>query len=167
MALSELLSESHITLRKMTVADLTAVSTIEKQSTLFPWTVKHFEDCLKAGHEAWVICDNEDHIISFTIVQKVVDELHLLNICVQLQHQGQGYGKAMLNHVVQFARELGSVLIVLEVRRSNTKAQSLYAQAGFNEMSVRRDYYPAEEGREDAILMGLDLRLLSLFGASS
>jgi ribosomal-protein-alanine N-acetyltransferase len=73
----------------------------------------------------------------------------------------------MLNHVVQFAKELGSVLIVLEVRRSNTKAQSLYTQAGFNEMSVRRDYYPAEEGREDAILMGLDLRLLSLFGASS
>ena len=94
-------------------------------------------------------------------------ELHLLNICVQRQHQGQGHGKAMLNHVVQFARELGSVLIVLEVRRSNTKAQSLYAQAGFNEMSVRRDYYPAEEGREDAILMGLDLGLLSLFGASS
>ena len=90
-----------------------------------------------------------------------------MNICVQLQHQGQGYGKAMLNHVVQFAKELGSVLIVLEVRRSNTKAQSLYTQAGFNEMSVRRDYYPAEEGREDAILMGLDLRLLSLFGASS
>ena len=167
MALSELPSESHITLRKMTVADLTAVSTIEKQSTLFPWTVKHFEDCLKAGHEAWVMCDNEGRLIGFTIVQKVVDELHLLNICVQREHQGQGLGKAMLNHVIQFARELESVVIVLEVRRSNTKAQYLYTQAGFNEMSVRRDYYPAEEGREDAILMGLDLGLLSLFGASS
>lgn len=167
MVLSELPTEGHVALRKMTEADLTTVSAIEKQSTLFPWTVKHFEDCLKAGHEAWVMCDNEGHIIGFTIVQKVVDELHLLNICVQRQHQGLGLGKTLLNHVIQFARELGSVLIVLEVRRSNTKAQSLYTQAGFNEMSVRRDYYPAEEGREDAILMGLDLGLLSLFGASS
>jgi ribosomal-protein-alanine N-acetyltransferase len=113
------------------------------------------------------MCDNEDRILGFTIVQKVVDELHLLNICVQRQYQGQGLGKAMLNHVIHYGRQLGSVLIVLEVRRSNTKAQSLYAQAGFNEMSVRRDYYPAEEDREDAILMGLDLGLLSLFGASS
>ena len=166
MALSERPIEGHRIVRKMTEADLTAVSTIEKQSTLFPWTFKHFEDCLKAGHEALVMCDNEDRILGFTIVQKVVDELHLLNICVQRQYQGQGLGKAMLNHVIHYGRQLGSVLIVLEVRRSNTKAQSLYAQAGFNEMSVRRDYYPAEEGREDAILMGLDLGLLSLFGAS-
>jgi len=156
-----------ILLRKMTENDLDDVARIEKQSTVFPWTHKHFEDCLKAGHQAWVLCDRQKSIISFVIVQKVVDELHLLNICVQRQHQGQGLGKRMLEHIIDYAQQLESVLIVLEVRRSNTKAQSLYIQAGFNEMSVRQNYYPAEEGREDAILMGLDIGLLCLFGASS
>ncbi|MBT3505433.1 MAG: ribosomal protein S18-alanine N-acetyltransferase [Piscirickettsiaceae bacterium] len=151
----------------MTSDDLLKVASIEKQSTAFPWSLKHFQDCLKAGHQAWVMCDSDQQIVCFTVVQKVVDELHLLNICVQRQQQGQGFGKTMLNHVIQHAKQLGSVLIVLEVRRSNAKAQSLYNKAGFNEMSVRRDYYPAKQGREDAILMGLDLDLLSLFGASS
>lgn len=156
-----------ITLREMTKNDLSAVATIEKQSTIFPWSLKHFEDCITAGHLAWVMCDDKEQIVSFVVLQKVVDELHLLNICVQRQQQGQGLGTTMLNHVIQQAKQLGSVLIVLEVRRSNNKAQSLYSQAGFNEMAVRRDYYPAAQGREDAILMGLDLDLLSLFGASS
>lgn len=156
-----------ILLREMTRTDLVDVADIEKQSTTFPWSLKHFEDCLKAGYSAWVMSDGEEHIVSFVVVQKVVDELHLLNICVHRQHQRQGLGKAMLNHIIQYAKQLGLVLILLEVRRSNNKAQSLYNQTGFNEMSVRRGYYPAEHGREDAVLMGLDLDLQSLFSANS
>lgn len=156
-----------ITIREMIETDLLEVTQIEKQATAFPWSLKHFEDCLKAGHQAWVMTDDEQNIVSFTVVQKVVDELHLLNLCVLRQQQGQGLGTAMLNHVIQHAKQLASILIVLEVRRSNTKAQALYNKVGFNEMSVRRDYYPAEQGREDAILMGLDLDLMSLFAASS
>lgn len=160
-------SLDRIKLRRMTTADLSHVFDIERQATTFPWSLKNFEDCLKVGHTAWVMCDDDKRIVSFAIVQKVVDELHLLNICVLKECQGQGLGRAMLNHIIAYAKELASVLIVLEVRRSNVKAQSLYLQAGFNEMSVRRNYYPAKQGREDAILMGLDLGLLSLFNAGT
>jgi len=99
-------------------------------------------------------------LIGYTIVQQVVDEAHLLNICVKPSLQGQGIGRKILDHVIAFANSVSSVLIVLEVRRSNDRAQQLYSQAGFNEMSVRKDYYPAEQGREDAILMGMDLSFL-------
>ncbi|PHS31481.1 MAG: ribosomal-protein-alanine N-acetyltransferase [Methylophaga sp.] len=147
----------------MQQTDIAEVVAIENSATTFPWSVKNFEDSLKSGHYAWVFTDKSDEIVGYTIVQKVVDEAHLLNICVKPRVQGQGFGREILNHIVDFANSISSVLIVLEVRSSNQRAQQLYLQAGFNEMSVRKNYYPAEIGREDAILMGLDLNLMSLF----
>jgi len=150
--------------RNMCQDDILNVVQIEQDANEFPWSKKNFEDCLKAKNEAWVFINDADEIIAYTIVQKVVDEAHLLNICVRSNAQGQGIGQKILNHVIDYAiNNLFSVLIVLEVRDSNQRAQHLYLQAGFNEMSVRKNYYPAKEGREDAILMGLDLDLMSLF----
>jgi len=149
--------------RKMLLEDVANVLKIEREANTFPWSVKNFEDSLKSNHQAWVFVDHLDEIVGFTIVQKVVDEAHLLNICVKPSEQGKGIGREILNHVIDYATRISSVLIVLEVRSSNTRAQKLYLYAGFNEMSVRKNYYPAEEGREDAILMGLDLDLMSLF----
>ena len=147
----------------MTHDDVFDVVNIEQQANQFPWSRKNFEDGLKANNQAWVFVNDSNEIIAYTIVQKVVDETHLLNICVKASAQGKGLGREVLNHVIDFAHSISSVLIVLEVRSSNQRAQQLYLQAGFNEMSVRKDYYPAKKGREDAILMGLDLDLMSLF----
>ena len=150
----------------MQASDIMDVVRIEQEANQFPWSMKNFEDCLKANNQAWVFVNDSNEIIAYSIVQKVVDETHLLNICVKASAQGKGLGREVLNHVIDFAHNISSVLIVLEVRSSNQRAQQLYLQAGFNEMSVRKDYYPAEEGREDAILMGLDLDLMSLFSDS-
>jgi len=152
--------------RDMQASDIMDVVRIEQEANQFPWSMKNFEDCLKANNQAWVFVNDSNEIIAYSIVQKVVDETHLLNICVKASAQGKGLGREVLNHVIDFAHNISSVLIVLEVRSSNQRAQQLYLQAGFNEMSVRKDYYPAEEGREDAILMGLDLDLMSLFSDS-
>ncbi|RKZ86915.1 MAG: ribosomal-protein-alanine N-acetyltransferase [Gammaproteobacteria bacterium] len=140
--------------------DIAEVVAIEQAANQHPWSMKNFKDCLKAGHRAWVFINDQQELIGYTIVQQVVDEAHLLNICVKPSLQGQGIGRKILDHVIAFANSVSSVLIVLEVRRSNDRAQQLYSQAGFNEMSVRKDYYPAEQGREDAILMGMDLSFL-------
>jgi len=149
--------------RAMLPQDIAEVFAIEQSVTAFPWTEKNFKDSLNSGHHAWVFFDGSSEIIAYTIVQQIVDETHLLNICVKPSAQGKGFGRKIINFVVDFANSISSVLIVLEVRRSNQRAQKLYLQAGFNEMSIRKDYYPAEIGREDAILMGLDLDLYSLF----
>lgn len=144
-------------------SDLAEVVTIESEANQFPWSQKNFEDSLKANHKAWVLLDDSNSIVGFTIVQKVVDEAHILNICIKPSVQGRGHGRELLNYIIDYAKKVSSVLIVLEVRSSNKRAQHLYLRAGFNEMSVRKNYYPAEKGREDAVLMGLDLDLLSLF----
>ncbi len=146
--------------REMQQHDIAEVVAIEQAANQHPWSMKNFKDCLKAGHKAWVFVDDQQELIGYTIVQQVVDEVHLLNICVKPSLQGQGIGRKILDHVIDFANSVSSVLIVLEVRRSNDRAQQLYSQAGFNEMSVRKDYYPAKQGREDAILMGMDLSFL-------
>lgn len=143
--------------RDIRVNDLSKVVEIEQAANRFPWSYKNFEDCLMAGHHAWAIVNEQDEIIGYTIIQVIVDELHLLNICIAPKFQGQGLGRALLNEVIELADEHSASVVLLEVRRSNHRAQQLYLQSGFNEVSVRRGYYPAENGREDAILMAMDL----------
>ena len=111
-----------------------------------------------------LISNSFDDIIGYAIVQLVIDEAHLLNICVRPEMQRQGFGRRILEHVIDHAQTRSANLVILEVRQSNFRAQQLYQQLGFNEMSIRRGYYPAEQGREDAILMGLDLTSESIFG---
>lgn len=152
-----------MTPRLMQQKDLTEVIAIEKAANQFPWSLKNFEDSLRANHHAWVFLGHQNDIQGYVIVQKVVDELHLLNICVKPELQGKGFGRLMLNHIISFAETNFSAVILLEVRSSNQRAQQLYLQSGFNEMSVRTAYYPAEQGREDAVLMAMDLSMQSLF----
>jgi len=149
--------------RPMLAADLAEVLAIEQDANPYPWSRKNFDDSLKANNRGWIFINKDNKIIGFSLIQKVMDEVHLLNICVKKTEQGKGIGRDILNHVIDFAISISAILIVLEVRQSNQVAQALYLNAGFNEMSIRKRYYPAKEGREDAILMGLDLDLLSLF----
>lgn len=149
----------------MVESDISEVASIEQHANAFPWSRKHFESSLKAGHHAWVLCNDQNQIIGFTIVQQILDETHLLNICVKPTVQGRGYGQEILNHVIEFSNSISSTIILLEVRRTNFRAQQLYLNSGFNEMAVRKDYYPSENGFEDAILMAMDLSLMSLFSS--
>lgn len=149
--------------RKMQQGDVTDVLRIEQSANQFPWSKINFENCLKSKHQAWIFIDDVKEIQGYAIVQRVVDEAHLLNICVKPSAQGQGLGREILKYIIDYANSISSVLIVLEVRSSNKRAQQMYLSAGFNEMSVRKNYYPAKEGREDAVLMGLDLDLMSFF----
>ena len=87
----------------------------------------------------------------------VLDEAHLLNLSVAKPHQGRGLGRMLLAHMIAKAKSYGANNMFLEVRPSNKNAIALYEKVGFNEMAVRRNYYPATGGREDAILMGMAL----------
>lgn len=143
-------------LEPMLVDDLSAIHSIEVAANQFPWSLKNFEDSLQAGYQGFVVRENQK-IIAYALVQHVLDEAHLLNICVRPDRQGRGLGRQLLNTVIDAVSLRGSNLMVLEVRRSNRRAQELYLSAGFNEMSIRRGYYPAVQGREDAVLMGMAL----------
>lgn len=154
---------TELAISQMQSADIDKVWQIEKQSNRFPWTKGNFEDCLKSGYRTFLYSFADD-LIGYSVVQLVLDEVHLLNICVKPAYQGKGFGRQILSHVLDIALEQAAAIVVLEVRASNFRAQQLYLSTGFNEMSVRRGYYPAEQGREDGVLMGLELGMLSQLG---
>ena len=142
----------------MAVDDFDAVQSIELSTYPFPWTRGNFIDSLVAGYLAEVL-QVETVIVAYFVAMAGVDELHLLNITVAPAHQGQGLGAALLDRVQDQARARGLGRLLLEVRHSNQRARALYQRRGFAEVGLRRGYYPAPQGREDAVVMGLQLGL--------
>jgi ribosomal-protein-alanine N-acetyltransferase len=83
-----------------------------------------------------------------------VDEAELLDIAIAVAHQRQGWGRKLLGEMLVLAKQHEMRRVVLEVRALNVAAIALYNEFGFTDIGLRRDYYAAENGREDAILMG-------------
>ncbi len=142
--------------RPMNMTDLDAVMAIEPHIYSHPWTRGNFSDSLNSGYSAWVL-EKQDEIIGYALMMMVVDEAHLLNLSIAKAYQKQGLGRYLLEYMLQIARNHHAVNMFLEVRPSNVSAIALYENIGFNEMAIRRNYYPAKSGREDAVLMGLAL----------
>lgn len=143
-------------LRPMRSADLDHVGAVERTIYSHPWTLGNFRDSLHAGYSCWVmeVCGE---LAGYGVLMIGVGEAHLLNLSIAPAWQRRGMGRALLDHFIELAGRFGATRMLLEVRPSNTAARALYQRAGFLELSVRRGYYPAEGGREDAILMGIDV----------
>ena len=136
--------------------DLPEVMEIEEQSYEFPWTLGIFSDCLDNQYAAVVYLQN-NRIVGYSVSQYIVDECHLLNLCVRQEARGQGLGEKMINYLTNQARQKDMGSIFLEVRVSNTPAIHLYDKLGFNEIGLRRDYYPDSNGREDALVLAYEI----------
>lgn len=137
--------------------DIPLIAGIERRAYPFPWPEGVLLDCFEAGHHGWVAAGRGGRVAAYAIVQAVIDEAHLLNLCTAPEWQGQGVGRGVLRWVMSACRELGMERMLLEVRASNMPALRLYRAEGFVEDGVRKGYYPAHGGREDAILMSRKL----------
>ncbi|MGZ8152033.1 MAG: ribosomal protein S18-alanine N-acetyltransferase [Methylococcaceae bacterium] len=142
-------------LRKMTLSDLPEILAIERKNYQFPWEEDIFMDCFRAGYSCWV-CEELDKVLGYSLLSMAVGEAHILNISVDPAEQKQGIGRKMMENLIEVARGRAET-IFLEVRPSNTAAIALYEDMGFNEIGIRKGYYPAENGREDAIMLALQL----------
>jgi ribosomal-protein-alanine N-acetyltransferase len=142
--------------RPMRISDLEAILAIEQKIYTHPWTEGNFRDSLLAGYSCWVM-EYGDYLAGYGVLMMGVREAHLLNLSIATDWQRRGLGRILLHHFIRVARGCEAQHIFLEVRPSNQAARALYADTGFRELYVRRNYYPADPGREDAILMGLDL----------
>lgn len=149
-------AQQAVLFRPMQAEDLDAVMAIEPRIYSHPWSRGNFADSLNAGHSCW-ICQHHGRVIGYAVMMLVLDEAHLLNISIAAEHQGRGHGRALLHHLMEVARRHGALTMYLEVRQTNLAARGLYESIGFNEFSIRKGYYPAAHGREDAVLMGLAL----------
>lgn len=142
--------------RPMRMQDVDAVMALEREVYPFPWTRGNFTDSLKSGYSCWVY-EFGDFLVGYAIMMLAAGEAHLLNLAIAKDWQAKGMGRRFTQHLIKLARDYHADIMFLEVRPSNTAALHLYHSIGFNEMAVRKRYYPAHDGREDAILMGLSL----------
>lgn len=136
--------------------DLNAVYAIEQRSHQFPWSEKTLAS--NQGERYFNLrLDMDGKIVAFAITQIVLDEATLFNIAVDPDYQRRGLGKALLEYLINELEHKSITTLWLEVRASNLAARSLYEDLGFNEVTIRKNYYPAQNGREDAIVMALPL----------
>ncbi len=142
--------------RDMEEGDLDQVMAIEKKVYPFCWTRTIFHDCLRAGYVCRV-AETGEGLAGYGVLSYGAGEAHILNIAVHPSLQGQGIGRALLEHLLGLAKRLHVDTVFLEVRTSNHIAQRLYDTIGFNQVGLRRGYYPSEKGREDAIIMARSL----------
>lgn len=138
--------------RLMTEDDVPAVLAIERQAYAFPWTEGIFHDCLRVGYRCRVL-EQEGDILAYGISSIAAGESHILNLCVQPSMRRQGLGRQLLDYLMDEAQRSQVEMMLLEVRISNAAAIGMYQQAGFNEIGLRQNYYPAGDGKEDALLM--------------
>ncbi len=150
--MSAVLKQPLLRLRPMNESDVDAIIAIENCTYPFPWTVDIFWDCLRVGYCSWVY-EQDGAIEAYAVMSVGAGESHILNICVKPESRNRGLGRSLLDHMLDLARDHRADTAFLEVRPSNHAALKLYKDMGFNEVGVRKSYYPAINGKEDAVIM--------------
>jgi len=152
----ELLASPELLIRTMIETDVLSVVAIERASYQFPWSEGIFRDCLRVGYVCRVACIG-DEVVGYGVMSVGAGEAHILNLCVNGHSRCRGVGRRMLQYLVERARSAGMGEAFLEVRPSNTAAIRLYQSMGFEQVGIRRGYYQAIGGREDASVLKLVL----------
>jgi ribosomal-protein-alanine N-acetyltransferase len=150
-------ADPEICIRPMTEADISEVFAIERASYEFPWSEGIFRDCLRVGYVCRVLT-LESQRIGYGVMSVGAGEAHVLNLCVADAYRCRGLGRRMLGYLLERGAAAGMSEAFLEVRPSNTAAIRLYQAIGFEQVGMRRGYYQAVGGREDAAVLRLTLR---------
>lgn len=148
-----LVDQVDLILRPMQRSDIKVLAEIESAAYEFPWELETFRSCFKIGYHCWV-GERAREVVGYGISTIGAGESHVLNLCVAPNWQGRGYGRVILQKLIDEATRFKADSLFLEVRPSNPNAIKLYRSVGFNEIGMRKDYYPARNnGREDALVM--------------
>jgi len=145
------MSDLELWFRRMTLGDVERVMKVEETVYEFPWTDKIFSDCIRVGYSCWLALQQQS-IVGHAVISVTAGESHMLNLSIAREYQRKGFGRQFIEFLIQQAQAKQAQTMLLEVRPSNTAAISCYNSAGFNEIGLRKNYYPAPQGREDALL---------------
>ena len=157
MATAAELFAPEVVIRAMRGSDVPDVVTIERASYQFPWSEGIFRDCLRVGYVCRVVTVNRQ-VMAYGVMSFGAGEAHILNLCVGEAFRCRGVGRRLLSVLIERATSGGMAEAFLEVRPSNTAAIRLYLSLGFEQAGMRRGYYQAASGREDAAVLRRALR---------
>ena len=149
----ELAPDVKVQLLNLSASDLERVVRVEQMVYSHPWTLGNFLDALKAGNAAFKL-EAGEHLVGYMVAMQVIDEVHLLNITVAPAFQQQGWAHALLQYLQLWSVAQGANCLWLEVRQSNERALKIYHAFGFEQVGLRKDYYPdSRTHRESAVVM--------------
>lgn len=157
MATAPELLAPELVIRAMRGSDVSDVVAIERGSYQFPWSEGIFRDCLRVGYVCRVVTVSRQ-VMAYGVMSFGAGEAHILNLCVGEAYRCRGIGRQLLNSLLERAGAAGMADAYLEVRPSNTTAIRLYLALGFEQVGMRRGYYQAANGREDAAVLRRALR---------
>jgi len=146
-----------VLIRPMRATDVAEVVAIERAAYQFPWSEGIFRDCLRVGYLCRVVTVDRQ-VLAYGVMSFGAGEAHILNLCVSEAYRCRGVGKRLLGALMERAAAAGMAEAFLEVRPSNTAAIRLYLALGFEQVGMRRGYYQAVGGREDAAVLKRVLR---------
>ena len=157
MATAPELLVPEVAIRAMRGVDVADVVAIERASYQFPWSEGIFRDCLRVGYVCRVVTVSRQ-VMGYGVMSLGAGEAHILNLCVAEAFRCRGVGRRLLGALIERAADAGMADAFLEVRPSNTVAIRLYLALGFEQVGMRRGYYQAAAGREDAAVLRRALR---------
>ncbi len=143
---------SSVEIRTMHELDVPVIVAIERAAYQFPWSEGIFRDCLRVGYVCRV-ADVGGEAAGYGIMSVGAGEAHILNVCIREEFRRRGLARKLLQYLLERARASGMHEAFLEVRPSNTTAARLYHSMGFEQVGIRRGYYQATVGREDAAVL--------------
>lgn len=152
------MAENGLRFEPVKLARVDEIHAIEVRGYAFPWSLKILQDTFKAGTPCWGLIGSDNRLRGYAFMSMAVGEAQLLNVCVDPDHQGQGLGRQLMEHLMALARAEFCTIFLLEVRRSNAAARHLYESLGFKTLGVRKGYYPnGPAATEDALVMGYEI----------
>ena len=143
---------ARVDIRAMHELDIPVIAAVEKAAYQFPWSEGIFRDCLRVGYVCRVM-DVMGDVGGYGIMSVGAGEAHILNVCIREEYRSRGFARKLMQYLLERARSAGMSEAFLEVRPSNVAAARLYQSLGFEQVGIRRGYYQATGGREDAMVL--------------
>jgi ribosomal-protein-alanine N-acetyltransferase len=144
-------------IRQITDLDIPNLLSVEEAAQHSPWSEAAFKRCFEANYVGWAM-EVPNKMVGFIMISMVSGECHVLNLCIHPTEQHKGFGKGLLLHALNWAKNQRAGIVYLEVRRSNLAAIGLYRNMNFKLIGERKGYYPVlNSPREDALIFARDL----------
>ena len=132
---------------------LDEIDIIENATFKYPWSKDSYLGESENPYAVYKVITVDDSVVAYGGFHRVFDEGHITNVAVKEEFRHQGFGKMLMQALIEEAKQRHIVAMTLEVRVSNINAVKLYEGFGFKSAGVRPKYYP--DG-EDAFIMWLE-----------
>ena len=137
------------TFKKMDIQDLEEIKDVLLSDFDDFWSYEVLREELLSDSSLYIVAKKQNEIIGFAGIKIIIDEADIMNIVVKKSYRNNGIGSLLLENLILISNKKNLNFINLEVDCKNTIAINLYKKFGFEDISLRKNYYK----NNDAMIM--------------